>query len=362
MNDRVALPWLLGFLVVVASCQALDTTASSGSPVKPPEPPGEPKLTTAILPGPPPFGFFDETGTLVTSDDPCEATRAQARKILTNDCAGCHGGRTAGERAGLPPFDFVLDTAQLTTRYTNNTMPPMLFVATGHPEDSRIYQRMRRGEMPPPADTSLPRPTISDLSVLYEWIAHCLGPKGPPGSTGAGGTGGGDDGGATGGAGGAAGTGGDGGNGTGGGPSDDGGGPKYVQHEVNFFGWPDNGGDAIAFPKLHTGAGGIGTYADPVTFASDPMEWAPGTILYVPYIKRYVIMEDACSACTADWASRKYHIHIWLNSDARAATDVTACETSLARMNTNVEIDPPATRPVATVPLFDPNTSTCVSP
>jgi hypothetical protein len=51
-----------------------------------------------------------------------------------------------------------------------------------------------------------------------------------------------------------------------------------------------------------------------------------------------------------------------VGSDARGATEVTACETSLARMNTNVEIDPPATRPVATVPLFDPSTLACVSP
>jgi hypothetical protein len=361
MNDRIARSSALAFLVASASCQVLDTTASNGSPVKPPEPPKDPKLTTAILPGPPPFGFFDDTGNLVTSDDPCEATRAQARKILTTYCANCHGGRTAGERAGVPPFDFVLDPSKLTTTYTNNTTPPMLFVAVGDPDRSRVYQRARRGEMPPPAEMSLPRPTVSDLSILQEWIAHCVVPKVPPPSTGAGGSTGGDDGGTggTGGAGGSAG------GGTGGGPGDDGGGPKYVEHQVTFYGWPDNGGDGgdgIAFPKVHTAAGGIGTFADPITFASDAQEWAPGTILYVPYIKRYVIMEDACTPCTAEWASQKYHINIWLNSDARAAAQVAACETSLARMKANVEVDPPPDRPVATVPLFDPNTAACVSP
>ncbi len=133
-----------------------------------------------ILPGPPPFGFFDPaSGELVTSDQPCDATRAQAIAILTKNCADCHGGRTPGERAGNPPFDFVLDPVKLSRTYTPNTTPPMLFVQPGDPEHSRLYLRARTGEMPPAAQLSLPRPTISDISVLQEWIANCLGGKPP---------------------------------------------------------------------------------------------------------------------------------------------------------------------------------------
>ncbi|NUO55526.1 MAG: carbohydrate-binding protein, partial [Hamadaea sp.] len=39
---------------------------------------------------------------------------------------------------------------------------------------------------------------------------------------------------------------------------------------ITFYGWYDNtppGGD-IAYPQIHSTAGGKGTYADPITFAS----------------------------------------------------------------------------------------------
>jgi hypothetical protein len=186
LGERVSRGLRLIVLATLVRCQVLDPAASSGSPVEPPAPPSNPPLTTAILPGPPPFAFFDEMGVLVTSNDPCDATRTQAIKILTKDCAGCHGGRTPGERAGVPPFDFVLDPAKLTTTYTNNTTPPMLFVAPGDPDHSRVYVRVRRGEMPPPSLTLAPRPTVSDLSVFYEWISNCIAPKSPPGIDGGG--------------------------------------------------------------------------------------------------------------------------------------------------------------------------------
>jgi hypothetical protein len=177
-----------------ACFQTLDTTASSGSPVKPPETGWDGGLSTVILPGPPPFGFYDPNGQIVTSDDPCDATRTQARAILIKNCADCHGGRTPGERAGNPPFDFVLDPVKMTTTFTQNTTPPMKFVAPGDPDHSRLYTRARLGEMPPIAQMNLPRPTVSDLSVLHEWIANCLGVKGPPpGGGGANDAGGGKD-------------------------------------------------------------------------------------------------------------------------------------------------------------------------
>ena len=173
--------------------QTLDTTASSGSAVKPPEPGWDGALSTVILPGPPPFGFYDPNGNIVTSDQPCDATRAQATAILTKNCADCHGGRTPGERAGNPPFDFVLDPVKLTRTFTPNTTPPMLFVVPGDPDHSRLYVRARLGEMPP-AQLQLTRPTVSDISVLYEWISNCLGAKPPPQGSNSGSAGPGDGG------------------------------------------------------------------------------------------------------------------------------------------------------------------------
>jgi hypothetical protein len=140
--------------------------------------------------------------------------------------------------------------------------------------------------------------------------------------------------------------------------------PNTIDHRVTFYGWPDNDppGNGIAYPRVHSGASGTGTYADPITFATDPKEWAPGTILYLPYLKRYVIMEDSCAACITDWKSGQYHIDIWVNSDGRLDNQVLACENALTVENIPVEVAPPADRPVDATPLFDPTTGTCSKP
>src|SRR5580692_8695053 len=61
--------------------------------------------------------------------------------------------------------------------------------------------------------------------------------------------------------------------------------------EMTFYGWDDNSppGNAIAypagsFPTVHTAAGGTGTYADPITYATDKSEIPIGTRLYAPVI------------------------------------------------------------------------------
>ena len=94
---------------------------------------------------------------------------------------------------------------------------------------------------------------------------------------------------------------------------------------VTFYGWADNSppGGAIAYPKsggfptVHDVAGGTGTLGDPVTFATDKAEFPAGTILYVPFIEKYVVMEDDCAECDSDWTgSQKRHIDVWMNSNA----------------------------------------------
>ena len=138
---------------------------------------------------------------------------------------------------------------------------------------------------------------------------------------------------------------------------------------VTFYGWADNSppGGAIAYPKsdghptLHETAGGTGTYADPITFATDKAEFPVGTRLYVPFIEKYVIMEDDCVECDSDWTSgHKWHIDLWMNSDGTETTSALAsCEDRWTRDSTSVEVDPPDGRTVTTTPLFTPATNTC---
>jgi hypothetical protein len=132
---------------------------------------------------------------------------------------------------------------------------------------------------------------------------------------------------------------------------------------VTLYGWPDNSppGGAIAYPGLHSTAGGTGTYSDPITYATDSSELAPGTKVYYSYLKRYFIMEDDCAQCDSDWGSGKYHIDLWVGGKGGNSGKVIDCEDALTRSGT-VIVDPPSTEAVVTTPLFNSSTNTCYSP
>lgn len=131
---------------------------------------------------------------------------------------------------------------------------------------------------------------------------------------------------------------------------------------ITFYGWPDNSppGPAIAYPGLHKQAGGTGTFADPVTFATAPKEFVPGTKLYVPYLSKYVIMEDSCADCTSDWNKGVTHIDIWMNSNANFKKQVLACEDKYTENNMTVIVNPPSNETVNATPLFNTSTGKCL--
>ncbi|HTQ45828.1 MAG TPA: hypothetical protein VMI75_23900 [Polyangiaceae bacterium] len=139
--------------------------------------------------------------------------------------------------------------------------------------------------------------------------------------------------------------------------------------EMTFYGWADNSppGNAIAYPKnggfptIHDAAGGTGTYADPITYATDKSELPVGTIVYAPVIEKYLVMEDDCGQCDTDWSgSMKWHIDVWMNSNGtESSSALVACEDQWTQDTTTIEINPPPGRMVTTAPLFDPSTNTC---
>jgi hypothetical protein len=72
--------------------------------------------------------------------------------------------------------------------------------------------------------------------------------------------------------------------------------------KMTFYGSPDNdpaGSTAIAHDcGRGYNAGGTGTYADPLTFASAPGEYKSCEIVYSPYLKKYIRLEDDCAQCS----------------------------------------------------------------
>jgi 3D (Asp-Asp-Asp) domain-containing protein len=125
---------------------------------------------------------------------------------------------------------------------------------------------------------------------------------------------------------------------------------------VTFYGYPDNDppGKNIAHPVIHREAGGTGTSQDPITVAMRAGRFTPGTRMYVPSLRKYLILEDTCASCAAD------HIDIWMESDARFRDQVLECENAWTPDRPiEVELNPPDGRPVSTTQFFDKNTGRC---
>lgn len=135
-----------------------------------------------------------------------------------------------------------------------------------------------------------------------------------------------------------------------------------VSVNVTFYGGPDNdppGSTDIAYPNArHATAGGTGTYADPVTLATDPRELPPGTLVYYPRLQKYFVMEDDCDECIAEWgASKRPHVDLWTGPSGAA---LLRCEETLTPDAPEpIEVNPPADRPVDTRPLYDTATDRC---
>lgn len=142
---------------------------------------------------------------------------------------------------------------------------------------------------------------------------------------------------------------------------------RVEEFYITFYGWPDNTppGNEIAFPShanaatIHDTTGGIGSYSNPITFASDPDYIKPGTIYYVPYLHKYVIMEDSCASCVKNWNNSLKHIDVWMDSDSDFTQELVQCQNKWTRRETYVVTQPTSNLPVDTTPIFDKQTGEC---
>jgi hypothetical protein len=172
---------------------------------------------------------------------------------------------------------------------------------------------------------------------------------------------------------------------------------------VTFYGYNDNsctaenihGCNDIASPSKHQIATqGSGTYDDPSTLAAsdttDPghmfetsggVTLMPGTMVYLPEVQQYFVMEDSCLECGDEYACQlspndtddpqppagcqpgtNFHVDFWLGpNDAilqgQAATDLQSCEDNLTvgapyMGVADIIVNPPSDLPVSPSPLF----------
>jgi hypothetical protein len=116
------------------------------------------------------------------TSDPCDEVESQSIAIRQAYCATCH--QPSASQGGL---GFILDDGQLAGAYSQTALlpdgGPQRLLIPGDPYDSRLYQQVAAGlsgsaaGMPPTAQAgypTIPRPSVSDVSVLYAWIVACV--------------------------------------------------------------------------------------------------------------------------------------------------------------------------------------------
>jgi hypothetical protein len=119
-----------------------------------------------------------------------------------------------------------------------------------------------------------------------------------------------------------------------------------VKGYITAYTWFDNtpvGSPEISHQVLHRTAGGVGTYADPVTIAvghslatgQDVLDFPAGTRIYLPDVRRYFIVEDTCgdgvapeqgpchSGAAAHGAS--FWVDMWIGGQGQAASFTQSC-------------------------------------
>jgi hypothetical protein len=121
--------------------------------------------------------------------------------------------------------------------------------------------------------------------------------------------------------------------------------------------WWDNtpaGSAAIAHPVLHSRAGGVGTYADPITMAVGYTNAGPdipfGTRSYLRGLQRYAIVEDLCGACHKTPAGATWKLDLWLDGRHLTPTEANACAYRITGYQTVLR-SPPRGLPVKTGPI-----------
>jgi len=116
------------------------------------------------------------------TSDPCVEVEQASMAVRQTYCAGCH--QAPASQGG---FSFVLNDGQLTSAVSQTAIDdagvPEKLVVAGDPVHSALYVSVARGlggsqtGMPPLAlagYSSIPRPTSSDVSLLYAWILACF--------------------------------------------------------------------------------------------------------------------------------------------------------------------------------------------
>jgi hypothetical protein len=162
-------------MMTTGCMQQLDSHASDGITNVNVDPKGGLGAPFAVETTTPEIGVVanDNGDATETTTNACDKNRADAKQIRTTFCNKCH--QSMGIVPGLDDIDD--ETTFINMPADPAKFPGWKFVVPGDLSKSLIYQRVVvQGDMPPPStiDAPVPHPSISDMSVLRDWIL-CMG-------------------------------------------------------------------------------------------------------------------------------------------------------------------------------------------
>ena len=129
---------------------------------------------------------------------------------------------------------------------------------------------------------------------------------------------------------------------------------RFKAYLTGYTYWDNTppGSAAIARPIIHTQAGGTGTYADPITIAVGhslaggvhTLDYAPGTRFYLPYLKKYFIVEDICGdgetpelgPCHTGYQGYPW-LDLWLGGSEGSREQTDACAAAITEVHTIIQ-------------------------
>ncbi len=144
---------------------------------------------------------------------------------------------------------------------------------------------------------------------------------------------------------------------------------KFSAYITAYTYWDNTppGSSDISNPIIHQKAGGTGTFSDPITVAvghdmssgKDVLDYAAGTKFYLPYLKKYFIVEDTCGdgnkpengPCHTGYQGNPW-IDLWIDgaSGTRAASNT--CAENITEIHTVIQ-SPASNYAVVSGPVYN---------
>jgi len=129
---------------------------------------------------------------------------------------------------------------------------------------------------------------------------------------------------------------------------------RFAAYITAYTYWDNTppGSADISNPIIHQKAGGTGTYNDPITVAvghsfateKDVLDYPAGTKFYLPYIKKYFIVEDTCGdgktpqngPCHTGYQGHPW-LDLWIDGANGTRASSNTCAENLTEVHTIIE-------------------------